>query len=161
MTRCAPALPGHAAWRITCVPCHSPQRLKCLSSDKQINPGSKSTDSMKIKDIILSVAKLVSERDIIDHGSIRCLHSDNAVSEIASAEGIEESEVDTGTIGDDALADKLREICDSDEEGKIDFDDLKEVESSYCGDDLEDYLDRDKEDKFTKLETLIDAARKL
>ena len=114
---------------------------------------------MKLKDLIHSVAKLVEQRDIIDHGSIRCLHSDQAVYDIESAEDCDE--VDTGTIGDDDLAEKLRELCEDDRLAEQYLEDLVKLEDAYCGDDITDYLDEDKEDELGKLETLIDAANTL
>ena len=113
-------------------------------------------NEMKIKDLLLSVASLVEERDTIDHGSIRCLHSDRAVREIEQAEGCDE--VDTGTIGDDVLAEKIRDMVnDADALGKIDFDDLRKLEDAYKGDDIIDYLDSGKEDELRALNVLIDA----
>ena len=114
---------------------------------------------MTIKNLIKSVAALVEEREIIDHGSIRCLHSENAVREIESAEPCES--VDTGTIGDDDLAEKLRDIAENDREGGIDIDDLVKLESAHRGDDVTDYLTADAEDELILLDKLIDAAREV
>jgi hypothetical protein len=114
---------------------------------------------MKLKDLIHSVAKLVEQRDIIDHGSIRCLYSDQAVHDIESAEDCDE--VGTGTIGDDDLAEKLRELCEDDRLADQYLEDLVKLEDAYRGEDIEDYLDDEKEDEFKKLEALIAAANTL
>jgi len=64
---------------------------------------------MKINELIKSVAHLVSERETIDHGSIRCLHGGEAEDSILSVEDCDE--VDTGTIGDDGLSAALDELA--------------------------------------------------
>ena len=114
---------------------------------------------MKIKEMIISVAKLVEEQEIIDHGSIRCLHSDQAVREIESAEGCES--VDTGTVGDNDLASKLSDLAENDREGGIEWSDLEKLEAAFRGKSVTDYLDEDNEDNLIKLDALIDAAREL
>ena len=115
---------------------------------------------MKLNQLIKAVAKLVEEREIIDHGTIRMLHSDRAVSEIESAEGCDE--VDTGTIGDDDLAEELADLAeDGDQIAELDLDDLVKLEDAFRGEDITDYLDEDKEDELKKLDTLIEAAREL
>lgn len=115
---------------------------------------------MKINDLIKAVAKLVEEREIIDHGSIRCIYSDQAVSEIESAEGCEE--VDTGTIGDDDLASELDDLSDDGEAiGELDFDDLVALEYAYRGHSIADYIDDEKEDELQCLDSLIERAKVL
>lgn len=115
---------------------------------------------MKINELIKAVANLVETREIIDHGSIRCLHSDNAVREIESAEGCDE--VDTGIIGDDDLAADLAELAeDGDRIADLHLDDLVKLEDAYRGEDVTDYLDSKKEDELGELDALIDAAREL
>jgi hypothetical protein len=126
------------------------------------NPGSdrNNTDKMKINELIRNVAKLVESRETIDHGSIRCLHSDNAVREIESAEGCDS--VGTGTVGDDDLAADLMEIAeDGDRIAEIHFDDLVKLEYAYRSEDITDYLTADKEDELILLDKLIDAAREI
>ena len=115
---------------------------------------------MKIAELIKAVSNLVETREIIDHGSIRCLHSDNAVGEIESAEGCDE--VGTGIIGDDDLAAELSDIAeDGDQIAGLHLEDLMKLEDAYRGNDITDYLDADKEDELKKLDALIDAAREL
>ena len=115
---------------------------------------------MKINELIRNVAKLVESRETIDHGSIRCLHSDNAVREIESAEGCDS--VDTGTVGDDDLAADLMEIAeDGDRIAEIHFSDLVRLEYAYRGEDITDYLTAEKEDELIMLDKLIDAAREI
>ncbi len=115
---------------------------------------------MKIKALITSIAKLVESREIIDHGFIRCLHDDNAVREIESAEGCDE--VGTGSIGDDDLASELVELSENgDRIAELDFDDLSKLEDAYRGDDIESYLDSEKEDELRRLDSLITAAREI
>ena len=116
--------------------------------------------NMTIKELIKSVASLVEEREIIDHGTIRCLHSDQGVREIESCEP-DCDEVGTGTVGDDDLAEKLREIVENDREGEIEFDALEKLEYAHRGDDITDYLTADKEDELILLDKLIDAAREI
>lgn len=111
---------------------------------------------MKLKELIGCVAKLVEQRDIIDHGTIRCLHSDQAVDEIESAEGCDE--VETGTIGDDDLAKSLLELLEDDRLAELYLDDLVTLEDAYRGEDLESYINSEREDELVKLENLIDAA---
>jgi len=112
---------------------------------------------MKINELIKAVSKLVAEQEIIDHGSIRMLHSDRAVEEIESAEGCDE--VETGTIGDDDLAEKLSELADDgDAIADLYTEDLVKLEDAFRGEDITNYLDSDKEDELQKLEALIDAA---
>lgn len=115
---------------------------------------------MKLNELIKAVSNLVEERETIDHGSIRCLHSDRAVQEIESAEGCDS--VDTSIVGDDDLASDLSDLADDgDQIAELDFDDLKKLEDAYLGDDISSYLDvdEDKEDELKKLDRLIDAAR--
>lgn len=115
---------------------------------------------MKIQELIRKVATLVESREIIDHGSIRCLHSDQSVSEIESAEGCDE--VGTGTIGDDDLASELSDLADDgDLIAELHLEDLVKLEDAFRGEDIADYLDSEKEDELKKLDTLIDAAREL
>ena len=116
--------------------------------------------NMTIKELIKSVANLVEERETIDHGTIRCLHSDQGVRDIESCEP-DCGEVGTGTVGDDDLAGKLRGIAESDQEGEIDLEALKNLEYAHRGDDIEDYLTADKEDELILLDKLIDAAREV
>ena len=115
--------------------------------------------NMKIKELLNSVAALVAERKTIDHGTIRCLHSDNAVSEIESCEDCDS--VGVGTVGDDELAEKLKEIAENDQEGEIEFDALKKLEYAHRGDEITDYITLDKEDELLLLDALIDAAREI
>jgi len=115
---------------------------------------------MKLNELIKSAAKLVESREIIDHGTIRCLHSDQAVREIKSAEGCDD--VDTGTIGDDDLASELVDLAeDGDKIGDLHLEDLVKLEDAYRGDDIADYIDGDKEDELKRLDRLIEAAREL
>lgn len=115
---------------------------------------------MKIKELIQSVAKLVETREIIDHGSIRCLHSDQVVRDIEGAEGCDE--VGTGEIGDDDLASELFDLSeDGDQIAELYFEDLKNLEDAYLGDSVDDYIDRDKEDELKRLYALIEVAREL
>jgi hypothetical protein len=113
---------------------------------------------MKLNELIKSVAKLVVARETIDHGSIRCLHSDQGVRDIESAEGCDE--VDTGAIGDDDLAAELTELAeDGDQIADLHLEDLVKLE--YRGDDINDYLESEKEDELKNVDRLIEAARAL
>lgn len=115
---------------------------------------------MKINELIKSVANLVETRETIDHGTIRCLHSENAVREIMSAEGCDD--VDTGTVGDDDLAAELAELAeDGDRIADLHLDDLVNLEHAYRGADVTDYLTAEKEDELKNLDTLIERAREL
>jgi hypothetical protein len=118
---------------------------------------------MKIRELLNNVSKLVSERDIIDHGSIRCLYSETAAREILSMERHEEEEeIGTGTIGDDELSSDIAELAeDGDRVLDLDFDALKSLEYEYRGEDIRDYLEEEREDEFRNLDRLIDAARNL
>jgi hypothetical protein len=112
---------------------------------------------MKINEFIQAVSKLVEEREIIDHGSIRMLYSEQAIRDIESAEGCEQ--VDTGTIGDAEIAEKLGTIADdSDLIANLDIDDLLRLEKEFRGVDVEDYTTPEKEDELRNLENLIAAA---
>lgn len=113
---------------------------------------------MTVKELIKSVANLVEERETIDHGTIRCLHSDQGVRDIESCEP-DCGEVGTGTVGDDELTEKLREIADNDQEGEINLKALENLEYAYRGDDIEDYVTTGKEDELILLDKLIGAAR--
>jgi len=112
---------------------------------------------MTIKELLESVANLVEEREIIDHGSIRCLYSEEAVRSIQSAEDVEE--VDTGTIGDNDLASKLRRLAE--DPGDVDTEDLRELDYAHLGNDIEDYVEPEAEDELEHLSRLIEAAREL
>lgn len=115
---------------------------------------------MKIKEMLAEVAALVAEREIIDHGSIRCLYSAQACREIESAEGCDE--VETGTIGDDELAEKISEILENPER-LLDADDLldvlRDLDRAHRGGEISDYLEND-EDELSRLDDLIEAAEK-
>lgn len=115
---------------------------------------------MKIKDLIKSVAALVSTREIIDHGSIRCLHSELVVEEIKAVDDC--AEVGTGTIGDDDLSTDLDALAeDGDRIASIDFGDLANLEDAYQGAEVSGYIDEGKEDELRRLDSLIDAAREI
>lgn len=115
---------------------------------------------MKIKELLKWVSILVVERETIDHGTIRCLHCDNWVREIEQAEGCDE--VGTGRIGDDDLADDLAELAeDGDRIADLHIEDIRKLEDAYRGEDIDDYIDGDKEDELKRLDTLIDAAREI
>jgi hypothetical protein len=118
---------------------------------------------MKIAELIKAVSNLVETRETIDHGSIRMLHSDRAVSEIESAEALDEDEeVGTGLVGDDDLAAELSDLAeDGDQLGDLHLEDLIKLEEAYLGGDITAYLDADKEDELQKLDALIEAAREL
>jgi hypothetical protein len=115
---------------------------------------------MKINELIKNVSRLVESREIIDHGTIRMLYSDRAVEEIADAEGCDE--VDTGTIGDDDLAEKLSDLAeDGDLIAELYLEDLVALERAYRGEYVTNYLDNGREDELNNLGALIDAARAL
>lgn len=114
---------------------------------------------MKISELIKNVSNIVVAREIIDHGTIRCIHSDDAVRSIESVEG---SDVETGTIGDDDLAAELAELGeDGDRIADLDLSDIVKLHDAYRGEDVVDYLNPDKEDELINLDALIDAAREL
>jgi hypothetical protein len=115
---------------------------------------------MKIAELIKAVSNLVETREIIEHGSIRCLFSQSTVDEIYSAEDCDE--VDTGIIGDDDLAAELSDLAENgDQIAELHLADLVKLEDAYRGEDITDYLDSEKEDELKKLDALIDAAREL
>ncbi len=64
---------------------------------------------MKINELIRNVSHLVASRETIDHGSIRCLYSEQACISIASVEGCDD--VGTGIVGDDDLAASLAALA--------------------------------------------------
>lgn len=113
---------------------------------------------MKIKELLTAVSALVQSRKTIDHGSIRMLWDEQAAADIAQAEDCDD--VDTGTIGSDELAAELSDIAeDGDRIAALDLDDLIALERAFRRDDLESYLQHDKEDELTKLDALIEAAK--
>lgn len=114
---------------------------------------------MKIKDLLLSASRLVASRDIIEHGSIRCLYSERSASEISSAEGCEE--VDTSTVGDDELSAELAELANSEQVAEIRTRDLYALERAFRGEEIADYIDAEAEDELISLDKLIEAAREL
>lgn len=117
---------------------------------------------MKTSEFLIEVANLIQEREIISHGTIRCLQSEQAVRDIESAEGCDE--VDSGSVGDDELADKLRELADDgaaflSADPSDMADKLNNLWSAHRGADIGDYLDGEKEDELRALDRLIDAAK--
>lgn len=115
---------------------------------------------MTTRELIRSVADLVSERRTIDHGSIRCLWSEAAVNSIFSVEDCDE--VDEGTIGDDALASDLLDLSQNgDRMSEIDLDRLWDLSLAHLGSSEYDYLDRNAEDELKRLDHLIEVASKL
>lgn len=131
-------------------PCHS---------DRPHNTHNPS-NTMKIKELIKSVSNLVESREIIEHGSIRCLHSAQTVREIESAEGCDE--VETNLIGDDDLATELSDLADDgDRIADLDLSDLVTLEEAFRGESISNYVQADKEDELVQLDKLIDAAREI
>jgi hypothetical protein len=115
---------------------------------------------MTIKELLLSTAELVDEREIIEHGSIRCLWSQEHVDAIRMAEDY--VRIGTGIVGDSELSHKLRHLAkDSDRIGDITFSGLACLESYHRGDDIRDYIDSDREDELFRLDRLIMAAMEL
>ena len=115
---------------------------------------------MKINELIRNIAHLVESRETIDHGSIRCLWSQEGVDSIMGAEDCDD--VDTGTVGDDDLAAELDDLAgDGDRIAELHLDDLVKLERAYRGLSLESYLEREEEDELIKLDCLISAAREI
>lgn len=112
---------------------------------------------MTIKNLLLAVASLVESREIIDHGAIRCLYSADVVRSIEQVEDVDE--VETGTVGDDDLAERLRELAE--DAGEIEATALRDLEHEFIGESVEDYVDGDAEDELLHLDALIAAAREL
>ena len=118
-----------------------------------------------LQQLLTDAAIVVAERDIIDHGTIRCLYAEEYVRDICSAEGCDE--VGTGTVGDDGLAERLRHIADYKPETfwAADARDLaaaiSDLEKQHISADVSDYLDRGEEDELIRLEKLIAVAEKL
>jgi hypothetical protein len=110
-----------------------------------------------IRDLLRSVAALVDEREIIDHGSIRCLYSQSAVDSICEAEGCDEVEV--GRIGSSDLCERLLDFAE--DPAGLYLSDLVALERAYQGADIQDYLDEENEDELRALERLIEAAEAL
>lgn len=116
---------------------------------------------MKTSEFLIEVANLIQEREIISHGSIRDLWSDQSVRDIESAEGCDE--VEMGSVGDDALSDKLRELA-NDGEAFLSADPvdmaatLQALWAAHKGSEISDYVDGEKEDSLRALDRLIDAA---
>lgn len=111
---------------------------------------------MTIQNMLQSIASLIEEREIIDHGTIRCLYSADVVRSIEQAEG---EDVEIGTIGDDELAERLRELAE--DPGGIEVDDLARLERVFLGESIEDYVEAENEDELKKLDRLISAAEDL
>ena len=115
---------------------------------------------MKINELIKAVANLVVSREIIDHGTIRCIYSKQAVQDIESAEGCDE--VGTGEIGDDELAGVLEQMAENgDMMADLDLGVLVRLEKEYIGDDLENYISDSMKNELCALNRLIYAAREL
>lgn len=115
---------------------------------------------MKINELLKQVSDLVQTREIISHGSIRCLHCEQSVREIEQAEGC--NRVGTGLIGDNGLAAELAELTtDGDRIAEIDTDDLANLADCFRGPDISDYVDSEREDELCKLVALIDAAMEI
>lgn len=90
--------------------------------------------------MLADVAALVAERATIDHGSIRCLYSEAGVRSIESVEDCDE--VETGTIGDDALADRLLELASSGQSVHVHaLEELEKLEREYFGGGIEDLIE--------------------
>ena len=101
------------------------------------------------------IANLIEERDIIDHGTIRMLWSRNAAKGIADAEGISSDDIGDGTIGDDDLAECIRDLDGYDAWVYR----LAIIASdAWRGDDLQGYIEPDSEDELRRLEALIERA---
>lgn len=114
---------------------------------------------MKINQMLRAIGSLVAEREIIDHGSIRCLHSEDAVRGIVQGEGIDDDDVETGVIGDDGLAEWFTDLAeDADRIAEIDMDALLDLNNVFLGEALDNYITPDAEDGLVDLDTLIDAA---
>lgn len=117
-----------------------------------------------LKKVLNEVADVVAQRETINHGTIRCLHTQEAVDSILSAEGCDK--VDTGTIGDDDLAEKLREVAENPEwllaahAGDL-AEAITALYMEYVSADVADYLEADREDELCQLDKLIAAAEQL
>lgn len=112
------------------------------------------------REMLRDVAAVVGESDIISHGSIRCLYSEQGVSDIEGAEDCDE--VETDTIGDDALSSKVLELADYDGALTDDqVDALRVLDRAHVSGDLADYIEADVEDELGLLDGLIAAAQAL
>ena len=114
---------------------------------------------MTIRNFLIAVAALVQERDIISHGTIRCLYSHEASSAIEQAEGIDSDAVGTDTIGDDDLTTHLMEIAES--PADVEEDALVDLMDRFLGIELSQYIECDEEDELKKLDALIEAAMEI
>lgn len=101
------------------------------------------------------IANLIEERDIIDHGTIRMLWERRAIRYIADAEGISTDDVGHGTIGDDCLAERIRDL-DGDDAWAYRL--AMIASNAWRGADLQDYIEPDRDDDLIRLEALIDRA---
>lgn len=104
-----------------------------------------------IEDIITleQIAALVEEREIIDHGSIRCLYSEEACESI---EQVDSDEVGVSTIGSYALAAAIRSL-EGDEEALLRL--AVEAAPDYMGAEIADYIDPSREDEISALEDFV------
>lgn len=117
---------------------------------------------MNIKDLCEKLASITEQRDIIHHGSIRCLFSDAGIRDIALAEDIDREDVGVSTIGSDELAEKLGDIASGEYDFlKVDPQDLAEGLNSLLwlvranGPTLNDYIEKDEEDELKDLDGII------
>jgi hypothetical protein len=120
---------------------------------------------MKLKEALLTISDLVSEREIISHGSIQMLYTEEDIREIANAEGIDDDDVELATIGSDELSEKIKEIAENPEKFlDVDIVDLSlglgSLHSVFRGDNIFDYVDCEEENEIKDLEILIDEAEK-
>lgn len=97
------------------------------------------------------IAALVEEREIIDHGSIRCLYSEEACESI---EQVDSDAVGVSTIGSNALAAAIRCLY-SEEEALLRL--AVEAAPDYMGAEIADYIDPSREDEISALEDFVDA----
>lgn len=95
------------------------------------------------------IAALVEEREIIDHGSIRCLYSEEACESI---EQVDSDEVGVSTIGSYALAAAIRSL-DGEEEALLRL--AVEAAPDYMGAEIADYIDPSREDEISALEDFV------
>ena len=118
---------------------------------------------MNIKQLIQNTSDIVNLRDIIDHGSIKCLFDEQVVREIATCEGINESKVGVDTIGDSDLSLKLFSLIDyPDPILEVDIDILKKLEELiYENSCIYDYLETEEENELKKIEKIIDIAEEM
>ena len=103
---------------------------------------------MTLTTILKSLPELVSLRETVENGTLRCLFS--------PSDPVDEGDV-RSTIGCDELSRSVATL-DPDELPEDALESLCEV---FCGPNVHDYIDPDSDDQLWRLDALIDAVRNI